>query len=292
MTKGTIIKGIGGFYYVDTGDSIIECKARGHFRNKKLSPCVGDLVDISVDKDNIGSIEKIYERRNYFIRPPVSNINEMIIVASICNPAPDLTFIDKMLVIAQANNVDVKICFNKLDLDDGSIKAIADIYINAGYEVYITSTLEDVGINAIRNSISGKIVAFSGFSGVGKSSLLNAVVAKECMQTGEVSNRLQRGKHTTRHVELISFNGGYIVDTPGFSMLDFPDSISKEDLADYFPEFDDYSDGCKFRNCNHMGNSSVCAVCKAVGEGSISSDRFNNYKSFYNILSHRKEWEK
>ena len=292
MLTGTIIKGIGGFYYVDTPEGIIECKARGHFRNKNLSPCVGDKVDISIDNQNKGAIDKIYDRKNVFIRPPVSNIDEMIIVASVVNPSPDLAFIDKMLVIAQNSNVDVKICFNKFDLDNGSVNELVDMYRNAGYMAFTTSTVEDIGIDLIRNSISGKTVAFSGFSGVGKSSLLNSVINTEVMQTGEISERLRRGKHTTRHVELISFSGGYIVDTPGFSMLDFPLNITKDTLKDYFPEFLQYEDGCKFRNCNHMGLSNVCAVCKACEDGKIARFRFDNYKNFYIILSQRKEWKK
>ncbi len=292
MHTGTIVKGIGGFYYVDINDKIIECKARGHFRNKKLSPCVGDKVEITLDGDGKGTIDVINERKNIFIRPPVSNIDEMIIVASVTNPSPDLTFIDKMLVIAQSSNVEVKICFNKSDLDDGNVNSLVKMYTDAGYDAFTTSTVEDIGIDIIRNSIKGKTVAFSGFSGVGKSSLLNAVLDYDVMQTGEVSERLKRGKHTTRHVELISYNGGYIVDTPGFSMLDFPEDITKDLLKDYFPEFTKYEDECKFRNCNHMGNSSVCAVCRACEDNKISLSRFENYKNFYENLMQRKEWKK
>lgn len=292
MLTGTIIKGIGGFYYIDTGDAVIECKARGHFRNKNMSPCVGDKVDITIGKDGKGAIDAIHERSNVFIRPPVSNIDAMIIVASVQNPAPDLAFIDKMLVIAQNSNVDVKICFNKFDLDNGSVNDLVQMYRDAGYTAFTTSTVEDIGIDLIRSSLAGKITAFSGFSGVGKSSLLNAVLNHKVMQTGDVSERLKRGKHTTRHVELIGYNDGYIVDTPGFSMLDFPKNIKKDDLKEYFPEFSLYEADCRFRGCNHMGNSDVCAVCDAVEKGNISETRFNNYKSFYNVLSQRKEWKK
>lgn len=292
MNTGTIVKGIGGFYYVDTGEEIVECKARGHFRNKNMSPCVGDKVDITITGEGKGSLDTIHQRSNVFIRPPVANIDAMIIVASVQNPAPDLAFIDKMLIIAQNSNVDVKICFNKFDLDNGSVNELVQMYRNAGYTAFTTSTVEDIGIDLIRKSLAGRITAFSGFSGVGKSSLLNAVLKQQVMQTGDVSERLKRGKHTTRHVELISYNNGYIVDTPGFSMLDFPKEITKDELKDYFPEFLNYESQCRFRGCNHMGNTKVCAVCDAVQKGEISETRFNNYKSFYDILSQRKEWQK
>lgn len=292
MNKGIIVKGIGGFYYVDSGGVITECKARGHFRNKKLSPCVGDRVVFTVGQDGKGSIDEICERSNIFVRPPVCNIDEMIIVASVSNPSPDLTFIDKMLVIAEYSGVGVKICFNKFDLDDGNVNEIVNMYRNAGYVAFTASTVDNIGIEIIRNSLRDKITAFSGFSGVGKSSLLNAVTKSYIMPTGEVSERLRRGKHTTRHVELISYGGGYIVDTPGFSMLDFPSEITKETLKQYFKEFDSFEPECRFRGCNHMGAASVCRVCKAAENGEISLSRYNNYKSFYAALSQRKEWEK
>ncbi len=292
MILGTIVKGIGGFYYIDTNDGIVECKARGHFRSKNMTPYVGDKVHISLNADNTGNIDEILPRLNSFIRPPVANIEELIIVASVQNPEPDLTFIDKMLAIAYNSNVNVKICFNKIDLDDGKVNDLVAMYSNAGYTAFITSTTENIGIDKVRELISGKVSAFSGFSGVGKSSLLNAVTQEKIMETGEVSERLRRGKHTTRHVELIKFNGGYIVDTPGFSMLDFPKEITKDMLKECFPEFAKYEDNCKFRDCNHTGNASVCGVCRAVENGEIALSRYNNYKSFYSALSQRKEWKK
>ena len=292
MFSGTIIKGIGGFYYVDTGTEIVECKARGHFRNKKMSPCVGDHVDFDLGNDGKVAICAIHPRKNYFIRPPVSNIDNMIIVASVLNPLPDLNFIDKMIIISEMNNVDVQICFNKCDLDSDSVDRLVKLYQDAGYKAYMTSTVDNLGIERFKNSLEGKITAFSGFSGVGKSSLLNRILDSEVMETGEVSERLKRGKHTTRHVELISYNGGYIVDTPGFSMLDFPKEITKGELINYFPDFIDFARDCRFRDCNHMAKSNVCAVCKAAEDGKISSSRYENYKNFYSILSQRKEWDK
>ena len=300
MNTGTIVKGIGGFYYVDTNENIIECKARGHFRNKKLSPCVGDKVEITIDGDGKGTIDVINERKNVFVRPPVSNIDEMIIVASVSNTSPDLTFIDKMLVIAHNCDVDVKICFNKSDLDDGNVNSIVQMYRDAGYDAFTTSTVENVGIDIIRSSIKGKTVAFSGFSGVGKSSLLNAALDNDVMQTGEVSERLKRGKHTTRHVELYPLSElfgdgteGYVADTPGFSLLDFVrfDFFDKEDLLYTFPEFDKYIGGCRYTRCTHLCEDG-CAIYDAVKRGEIVKSRHDSFVSIYNDLKGKNKWDK
>lgn len=290
MIKGTILKGIGGFYYVNTPDGTVECKARGRFRNKKLSPCVGDRVELELSEVGKGSINKILERKNCFVRPPVSNIDAMIVVASVQNPPPDLMFIDKMIILAEKNGVDVKICFNKFDLDDGSVNDLVQLYRNAGYFAFTTSTVENIGIDIIRVMLKDKITAFAGFSGVGKSSLLNAVLNNEHMETGEVSSRLKRGRHTTRHVELVEYGGGYIVDTPGFSMLDIPQDITRDTLKNYFSEFEEYEPYCKFRGCNHIADKKVCAVCEAAENGGIAMSRYENYKTFYKALAARKEW--
>ncbi len=292
MQTGIIVKGIGGFYYVDTGSEVVECKAQGHFRNRNLSPCVGDRVRINLTDEGKGTICEIFERTNIFIRPPVSNIDSLIVVASLKNPSPDLKFIDKMLVIARESGVDVTICFNKADLDDTGAREMLEIYKGAGCKTICTSAKQGVGIEDIREDLSGKITAFCGFSGVGKSSLLNSVAGQELMLTGEISERLRRGKHTTRHVELIKYAGGYIVDTPGFSMLDFPETVSKDNLAEYFPEFLPYLEECRFRDCTHVATSSVCAVCEACERGEIPLSRYENYKDFYSTLSQRKEWKK
>lgn len=290
MQKGIILKGIGGFYYVSTEHGIIECRARGKFRNKNESPCVGDRVNITVTDEGKGSLDRICERKNHFIRPPVSNIDSMIVVSSVQSPAPDLMFIDKMIIIAGMNNVDVTLCFNKFDLDNGSVNELVQLYRNAGYMAVTTSTVENIGIDVIRSMLKDKVTAFTGFSGVGKSSLLNSVLEDNVMQTGEVSKRLKRGRHTTRHVELIEYGSGYVVDTPGFSMLELPDGITADNLKDYFPEFEKYEPDCKFRGCNHTGNSNVCAVCKAAEEGRIAASRYENYKSFLKNITSRREW--
>lgn len=290
MAEGKILKGIGGFYYVRTEAGTVECKARGKFRNKSLSPCVGDNVSVTLADFKSGSIDKIYDRKNCFVRPPVANIDIMVIVSSVQNPSPDLVFIDKMLVLAEKSGVEVMVVFNKSDLDDGSVNELVRLYRDAGYRAITVSTVENVGIDIVRSAISGKTGVFAGFSGVGKSSLLNAVMNERVMETGEISMRLKRGRHTTRHVELVEYGGGYVVDTPGFSMLSLPDNIGADELRDFFPDFAPYSDGCRFRGCNHMGNSSVCAVCEAAEKGQIAKSRFENYKSFFDIISKRKEW--
>ena len=292
METGIIVKGIGGFYYVSTSKGIIECRARGNFRKKNMSPAVGDKVDISIISDGKGTVDHIHPRKNIFIRPPVSNIDEMFIVCSVANPMPDTTFIDKMLIICHSLNVKTSICFNKCDLLGEDIDDIIRIYKDIGYDVYFTSTVDGIGIDTVRGLMNNRITAFAGFSGVGKSSLLNAVMENDIMETGDVSERLKRGRHTTRHVELISNGDGYIVDTPGFSMLDFSDEITKDNLKDYFPEFSQHECNCRFRGCNHIASKDVCAVSNAVEEGRISLSRYNNYTMFYKQLSERKEWKK
>ena len=278
---------------MDVGEEgILECKARGQFRKDKLIPCVGDKVAVSVDNTGNGFINSISKRSNIFIRPPVANIDALVIVVSLKNPEPDLVFLDKMLAISQCKNVEALICFNKADLDDGDVSQLVNIYNKAGYKTIVSSTVNMDGINSLKNFLKGKTTAFSGFSGVGKSSLVNSIKDSGVMETGEISLRLGRGKHTTRHVELIKYAGGYIVDTPGFSMLDFPEEVTKDVLCECFPEFSQFSDHCKFRDCNHTGANNVCAVAQAVSDGHISSSRHKNYIEFYKQLSQRKDWKK
>ena len=294
VVKGKIIKGIGGFYYIKPYDNncIIECKARGKFRNMSLVPIIGDIVDVELDADNTkGSIVKIYDRKNFFIRPSVSNIDTLIIVVACDNPKPDFAFIDKMLLIAYQKNVEAIICFNKTDLvDKGIVDNYCRIYEDIGYKTVTTSNIEGVDFDRVfKDILIGKTTVFTGFSGVGKSTLLNGITGCDNMEPGEVSKKLGRGKHTTRHVELMEYKDmGYVVDTPGFSTLDLPD-IQANDLKDGFVEFEQYSHNCKFADCVHT-SSKFCSVCDAVNDGRINRQRYDNYINFYNILKDKKEW--
>lgn len=287
LTKsGTIIKGIGGFYYVKTDIGIIECRARGKFRNEAKIPTVGDLVDIDIDGNNSGTVKKIAGRRNFFVRPPISNIDTLVLVASVKNPNPDLLFIDKMLLIAKNNDVEAVLCINKSDLCDGTdAEKICGIYKDANLKTIVTSTFSDVGIDELKSLISKKVTAFAGFSGVGKSSILKKLTGLD-LQTGNVSKKLSRGKHTTRCVELLEYaDGSYLADTPGFSMLDLP-KIPSEKLWEYYPEFLCFADECKFSDCRHL-NERDCGIKNAVENGEIASSRYESYRVFYEYLKQK-----
>lgn len=286
MESGTIVKGIGGFYYVKTKNGIIECRARGKFRNEAKTPTVGDNVEIDIDTDNTGTVKTIKKRKNFFVRPPISNIDTLIIVAALKNPEPDFVFIDKMLLIAKRNNVDVILCVNKTDLQsDNELETFKEIYKNAGVKLIAVSTYENEGIDTLKKSINQKVTAFAGFSGVGKSSILKMLTGLD-LETGDISKKLSRGKHTTRHVELLEYaQGSYLADTPGFSMLDIPDIPSSE-LYLYYNEFLSYTDDCKFSDCSHI-NENKCAVKDAVENNLISKSRYESYKLFYKMLKEK-----
>lgn len=286
MKSGTIIKGIGGFYYVKTDIGIIECRARGKFRNEAKVPTVGDFVDIDIDENGCGTVKSIKKRKNFFVRPPISNIDTLVLVAAVKNPNPDFVFIDKMLIIAQCNNVDVVLCVNKSDLCDAeAADKICEIYEKANCKTIVTSTLSNVGIDELKSLINKKVTAFAGFSGVGKSSILKRLTGFD-LQTGDISKKLNRGKHTTRCVELLEYSdGSYLADTPGFSMLDLP-KIPSENLWEYYPEFFDYTNGCKFLNCRHI-NERECGIKQAVEAGKIAPTRYESYRLFYENLKQK-----
>lgn len=289
--QGKIIKGIAGFYYVHVVHSgIYECKAKGVFRNKKIKPLVGDNVEFEIlDEENrIGNIINIYDRENELIRPAVSNISQALVVFAIANPMPNLNLLDRFLVMMERNGIDTIICFNKIDLvEEEEILKLRDIYVKAGYHVMFTSTKESMGIEEVLRVIDGKTTAFAGPSGVGKSSLLNALIPEANSQTGEISEKIKRGKHTTRHTEIFNVSDDtYLMDTPGFSSL-YVNDFEKEELKDYFREFIEYNDGCRFTGCVHV-NEPDCLVKEAVENGEISQSRYDNYILMYEEIKNKK----
>ena len=283
---GIIVKGIGGFYYVKCKDgNIYECKARGVFRKQNIKPTIGDKVEIEVSKGK-GNIVKIEERRTCLVRPPVSNVDNLMIVIAAKEPDPVFGLVDKILVTAEFKGINPIICVNKTDLDDG--KEIIDNYKHAGYTVLSVSTYENKGIDKLKDVLKDKVTAFAGLSGVGKSSILNELIETEA-ETGDVSEKIKRGRHTTRHVELFELEeGGFIFDTPGFSSFEM-ENIKASELYEYFPEMRNVS-GCRFKGCAHI-NEPDCVVKELVRNGEISMKRYENYKEIYDILKIRKEWE-
>lgn len=290
---GKIIKGIAGFYYIHVPEKgIYECKARGVFRNKKIKPLIGDNVEIDVLENETmkGNILEILPRKNSLVRPTVANIDQVVIVFAVENPKPNFNLLDKFLIMAEKENIEVIICFNKVDtVTDEEVEDIKQIYKDTGYNVLMTSAVKDVGISVLRDILYDKTTVFAGPSGVGKSSILNLIQSVEELETGEVSQKIKRGKHTTRHATLLAFDkDSYVVDTPGFSSL-YINEIEKDDLKNYFIEFKRYEDQCKFYGCNHISEP-CCAVKDAIENGEISRSRYESYKLLYNELKDIRRW--
>ena len=289
--NGRIIKSIGGLYSVESPLGVIECKARGIFRKMNISPCVGDNVKIEEIADGKGVISEIYERKNSLIRPPLANLDYIIFVISTCEPSPNFTMLDKFIAIAAFKGIGSIIAVTKRDL---LINAeIPDIYINSGAEIFEIDYDNPESYLKLYNRISGKICAFTGNTGVGKSTLLNHIDTDICLKTGEISKKLGRGRHTTRHVELFKLkNGAYIADTPGFSTFETNkyDIIFKDKLAECFHEFEEYSEKCRFPDCAHIKEKG-CAVVEAVNNGLIPKSRHNSYVEMYEEAKLIKEWE-
>lgn len=279
MIEGRIIKGIGGFYYIETEKGLYECRARGIFRKNKITPLVGDFVKISVvDEDNKkGVVEEIQERKTELVRPPIANVNKALIVFAVKNPTPHLSLLDRFIVLAERENLEIVIILTKIDLDDdNTFEKIKNIYEPCGYKVIGVSNLENKNIDKVKEELKENVVVFAGPSGVGKSSLLNEIDENFKLQTGVVSDKIKRGKHTTRHAELLKLEfGGMVADTPGFSSLVLED-IEEVELKDYFIEFDKFND-CKFGSkCIHE-NEPNCAIKEAVTNGEISKERYDSY---------------
>jgi len=291
MKTGVIVKALSGFYYVRTDNEIIECRARGRFRKEGISPLVGDKVDIVLDTNGKGTVDNIYERKNSFFRPSVANIDCMVILASAVNPITDPFLIDRVTAMSENAGCEVIICINKSDLDHGD--ELYDIYKTTGYTIIRTSAVTSEGIEELRHAIRGKLCAFTGNSGVGKSSLLNTLSPGLNIQVGEVSDKLGRGRHTTRHVEIFALlDDAYIADTPGFASFDFEKTefISKEYLQNSFREFEPFIGKCRFDDCAHIKEPG-CAILEAVENGIINKTRHESYVRLYEMASLVKSWE-
>ena len=284
--QGIIIKGIGGFYYVKTENEIIECKARGKFRYNELTPIVGERVEISVANKK-GNIEKIYDRSSELMRPSVANVTQAFVIFAIKNPEINKDLLNKFLISCECNNLKTVICFNKKDLISEESTQIMDMFKNTDYDVLMLQATGEDDLSELRERLKGNITVLCGPSGVGKSTLLNKLVGKDLMETGEISDRLQRGKHTTRHSEIVEVDGGFIVDTPGFSALN-TEFVSKENLQFYFPEFNKYINNCKFRGCLHYKEPN-CAVKEAVNKGEINKERYNFYTKMLLEIEDRRQ---
>jgi len=289
--KGTIIRLQGGFYDVMTEEKQeIRCRARGNFRNRNISPVVGDDVDIQDQGDGTGYILAVDERSNHLVRPPIANIDQAFLLFSVKEPAFSFHLLDRFLVLIESKQVHPIIVLTKMDLlteaELEPIQAAAALYRSIGYEVIETSTETGAGIEQIRGSFKDKTSVFAGQTGVGKSSLLNAVAPELELATGKISKSLGRGKHTTRHVTLITLADGLVADTPGFSSLEFPEELEVEEMRWCFPEFVERHDDCKFRGCAHL-NEPGCAVKAAVEAGEIASTRYENYVTFMAELNDR-----
>ncbi len=289
---GKIIKGIGGFYYVYADGVIYECKARGVFRNKKIKPLVGDNAEIEIiSKDPaVGNIISISARHNELIRPAAANVDIAVVIFALSDPKPNFNLLDRFLIMMEQQEINTVIALNKSDLISQSEAAdYKKIYSDSGYETFIVSASENTGIDRLRETIKGKTAIFAGPSGVGKSSILNRIFPQAYAKTGEISEKIKRGKHTTRHTELNFLGEGtYIMDTPGFSSLDVFD-ISEENLKYYFREFENYNDKCRFNGCVHIDEPD-CAVKNALQKGLISSKRYDNYRQIYKEIKNRRKW--
>ena len=287
--QGTILKGIGGFYYIEAANTVYECKARGVFRKEKITPLVGDRVIICVDGNNENTVVEILERKNFLLRPPVANIDNLIIVASTVEPKPSTLVIDKLIAVAEYKEIEPILVISKADLC--SAEELMSIYSKTGIKTIPVSNETKEGIDEVKELIKDKISAFTGNSGVGKTSLLNNLDPSLSLKTSEISQKLGRGRHTTRQAELFSVCGGFIMDTPGFSSFEINKNniILKEELPYCFREFRNHLDNCKFTSCTHTCDKG-CAVVEAVKNGEISASRHNSYVQLYNEVKDIKEW--
>ena len=291
--QGKIVKGIAGFYYIHVvGSGVYECKAKGIFRKEKIKPLVGDNVVIEVldENEKTGNIIRVLPRSNELIRPAVANIDQALVVFSVIKPCPHLSLLNRFLVMMESRQIPVILCFYKEDIaQDFQIEALEQIYSKCGYPCIFTSALEQTNIDRVRKLLKGKTTAIAGPSGVGKSSIINVLQPEARMETGDISKKIERGKHTTRHSELFLVDkDSYIMDTPGFSSL-YVNDFEKEELKDYFPEFQRYEGACRFDGCSHT-HEPDCAVKKGVADGEIAVARYDSYKEIYEELKDRRRY--
>ena len=291
--KGKIVKGIDGFYYVDVVESgLYECKAKGIFRKEKVKPLVGDWVEIAVldEIKKVGNIVEILERKNELIRPAVANIDQALVVFAVTKPKPHLNLLDRFLVMMESRGIPVILCFNKKDVaTEQEIQKLQEIYETCDYQMIFTSAFQKENVEEVKKLLRGKTTAIAGPSGVGKSSIINLFQPEACMETGSISEKIERGKHTTRHSELIRIDADtYIMDTPGFSSL-YTNAFEKEEFKYYFREFALYEGQCKFIGCDHI-HEPGCAVKQALEEGKIHPSRYQNYLEMYEEQKEKRKY--
>ncbi|HCC06734.1 MAG TPA: ribosome small subunit-dependent GTPase A [Clostridiales bacterium] len=285
--KGQIVRGVAGSYMIMIDKKVYECKARGKFRNQNIIPIVGDIVNIEVEGDNVGVIKEIIERRNFLVRPAVSNIDQVILTFSMNSPDINYSILDKFLVMVEKKELEVCICINKIDTaKEEELEKIKDVYTLAGYDVIFVSAKEGTGIEQLKAAMKNKVNVFAGPSGVGKSSILNKIQEGLKLQIGDISEKTKRGKHTTRAVELIELEiGGFVLDTPGFTSLEV-ENIKAEELRFYYKEISEYEGKCKYRTCVHISEPH-CEVKEALNEKKISKERYGGYLNLYNELKEK-----
>ena len=291
--QGKIVKGISGFYYVHVVESgIYECKAKGIFRQQKMKPLVGDDVEIDIisEEKKTGNVAAILPRKNALIRPAVANVDQALLIFAAASPNPNFNLLDRFLVMMGRQDVPVILCFNKCDLiTEEQKQEIEAIYEVSGCKILFVSAKKELGLKELQEILEGKTTTVAGPSGVGKSSLINLLAPEACMETGEISKKIERGRHTTRHAELIQLKGdGYIMDTPGFSSLYLPE-MENEELQDCYPEFAAFEPYCRFQGCSHISEPD-CGVKEALSEGKIHPVRYENYCQLYGELKDRKKY--